>query len=145
MDLQLPADRWLLATFGPPVGPAVLYWGELLVMIALAFMLARARRTRLKFHDWLLPWFGGSAFSWVALIVVVAWLFAFDWRARSEMPGTPGRFNALQVGLVELTAAALFCLVSAIPQGLLGQPDMHVVGNGSGTPHALRWSGRPQH
>ena len=30
------------------------------------------------------------------------------------------------------------CLVSAIPQGLLGQPDMHVTGNGSAT-QALHW------
>jgi hypothetical protein len=75
-DLQLPADRWLLATFGPPVGPAVLYWGELIVMIALACGLARTRRTRLTLRDWLLLRLGFSTFSWIALLVVVAWLFA---------------------------------------------------------------------
>ena len=68
---------------GPAVGPAVLYWGELLVMIALAFVLARSGRTRLRFHQWLLLALGFSTFylSWFFLLLVVAWLFALDWRA----------------------------------------------------------------
>jgi len=37
-----------------------------------------------------------------------------------------------------LTAIALVCLVAAIPQGLLGTPDMHVAGNGSSAT-SLRW------
>jgi hypothetical protein len=138
LSQQLASDRWLLATWGPSVGPAVLYWGELLVMVAVAYALARTRRTRLKFRDWLLLGLGFSTFSWVALLVVVAWLFAFDWRTRSAMPPVRWQFNLLQVALVALTAVALLCLVSAIPQGLLGQPDMHVTGNGSYTT-LLHW------
>ncbi|MEP6939218.1 MAG: hypothetical protein ABI846_05595 [Rudaea sp.] len=138
LGLQLPADRWLLVSFGPMVGPAVLYWGELLVMLAVAWALARTRRTRLRFVDWLLLGIGFSTFSWGALLIVVAWLFAFDWRSRVQPPAPRLRFNAMQIGLVVLTALALFALVSAIPQGLLGQPDMHVVGNGSDA-SALRW------
>ncbi len=138
LGLQLPADRWLLAAFGPAVGPAVLYWGELVVMIAIAFALARTRRTRLRFHDWLLLGLGFSTFSWGALLVVVAWLFAFDWRGRGELPAVSWRFNLVQVALVVLTVVALMALASAIPQGLLGQPDMHVTGNGSST-QSLQW------
>ena len=135
--LTLPADRWLLATWGPRVGPAVLYWGELLVMILVAFALSRTRRTSLKFQQWLLLGFGFSTFSWTALVVVVAWLFAFDWRARTTV-ATNRLFNLAQFALAILTVAAMLCLVSAIPQGLLGQPDMHVTGYGS-TAHALHW------
>jgi hypothetical protein len=138
LTMQLPADRWLLATFGPPVGPAVLYWGELFVMIALAYGLARTQRTRLKLHDWLLLGLGFSTFSWIALLAVVAWLFAFDWRARETLPPVRWQFNLLQVVLALLTLVALICLVSAIPQGLLGQPDMHVTGNGSYA-QSLHW------
>ena len=138
VSLRLPADRWLLATWGPTVGPAVLYWGELIVMIALAYALARTRRTRLGFRDWLLLGLGFSTFSWVALLVVVAWLFAFDWRARGQVPASARWFNLLQATLVLLTVIAILCLVSAIPQGLLGQPDMHVTGNGSDA-YLLRW------
>jgi len=135
---HLPADRWLLASFGPAVGPAVLYWGELVVMIAIAWALARTRRTKLKFRDWLLLGLGFSTFSWIALIVVVAWLFAFDWRARCETKEPWWRFDLVQVGLAVLTVVALVALVSAIPQGLLGSPDMHVTGNGSDA-QTLRW------
>ncbi|HZW51002.1 MAG TPA: hypothetical protein VFF05_04015, partial [Rudaea sp.] len=78
LALNLPENRWLLATWGPQAGPAVLYWGELIVMVLVAFALSRSRRTRLKFRDWLLLGLGFSTFSWSALIVVVVWLFAFD-------------------------------------------------------------------
>jgi len=138
LQLQLPADRWLLAAFGPPVGPAVLYWGELIVMIALAWALSRTRRTTLRFHHWLLLGIGFSTFSWLALLFVIAWLFASDWRGRSAGSAVYWRFNLIQVALVVLTVAALFALASAIPQGLAGQPDMHVTGNGSSS-QALSW------
>lgn len=138
LALNLPASRWLLATWGPQAGPAVLYWGELVVMVVLAFALARTRRTRLKFRDWLLLGLGFSTFSWTALVVVVVWLFAFDWRGRATQPKNESLFNLIQIALVLLTMFALASLVSAIPQGLLGSPDMHVVGNGS-TAQSLQW------
>ncbi|MGH8041607.1 MAG: hypothetical protein ACREPN_06135 [Rudaea sp.] len=138
VQLGLPADRWLLATWGPAVGPAVLYWGELIVMILVAYALSRSRRTRLKFRDWLLLGLGFSTFSWGALIVVVVWLFAFDWRGRSPQSANESVFNLSQIGLVLLTLFALASLISAIPQGLLGSPDMHVTGNGS-TVQSLQW------
>jgi hypothetical protein len=138
LNLQLPADRWLLAAWGPTVGPAVLYWGELIVLVLVAYALARTRRTRLGFRDWLLLGLGFSTFSWVGLAVVAGWLFAFDWRAREAMPSVRWQFNLLQVGLAILTAVALIALASAIPQGLLGSPDMHVAGNGSYAQY-LQW------
>jgi len=138
LTLQLPGDRWLLAAFGPAVGPAVLYWGELVVMIGIAWALARTRRTRLRFRDWLLLGLGFSTFSWFALLVVVAWLFASDWRARATLPTGRWPFNALQLGLALLTLVAVLCLAAAIPQGLLGQPDMHVAGNASDG-NTLQW------
>lgn len=42
------------------------------------------------------------------------------------------------MGLGLLTILALVVLVSVIPAGLLGQPDMQVVGNGSSSTE-LRW------
>jgi hypothetical protein len=37
-------------------------------------------------------------------------------------------FNAVQVALAVLTVAALLSLLSAIPNGLLGRPDMRIEG-----------------
>jgi len=136
--LNLPEDRWLLASAGPRVGPAVLYWGELAVMALVAFALSRTRRTPLRFHDWLLLGIGFSTFSWLALVIVVLWLFALDARARDQSTISDGVFNLRQLGLLLLTFVAAVALVSSIPQGLLGTPDMHVTGNGS-TANSLRW------
>jgi len=137
LALQLPRDRWLLAAFGPPVGPAVLVWGELLVLAVAAVLLARWRRSPLRAHQWLLLGLGFSTFSWLALVVIAVWLFALDWRRRSE-PASAWGFNLVQVALPLLTLVALVCMVGAIRNGLLGAPDMYVTGNGSSADQ-LRW------
>ncbi|HEY0180916.1 MAG TPA: hypothetical protein VGC30_14975 [Dokdonella sp.] len=138
LGIDLPQDRWLLATSGPTAGPAVLYWSELAVMLLVAFALSRLRRSPLRLRHWVLLGLGFSTFSWGALLVVVAWLFALDWRARAAPPVSANRFNAIQLGLAALTAAAVLSLFASIQHGLLGLPDMHVTGDGSGA-HALRW------
>ena len=92
LGIDLPADRWLLATGGPAEGPAVLYWSELVVMLLIAWALARTRRTPLTLaavdpagHRFLDILVGR------ALLLVVAWLFALDWRARVGSAARPVR------------------------------------------------------
>ncbi len=135
--ISLPGDRWLLAAFGPAVGPAVLFWGELLIAIVLAWLLSRWRRGPLRFHRWLLLVLGFSTFSWLALLVVVGWLFALRWRANNAFE-TNWKFNLAQLGLALLTLVALVCLFESIRNGLLGSPDMVVRGNGSWA-NQLQW------
>ncbi|HEU4665883.1 MAG TPA: hypothetical protein VFS55_17780 [Dokdonella sp.] len=137
LGIDLPSDRWLLATTGPAAGPAVLYWSELALALLLAWALGRLRRSPLAAWQWLLLALGFSTFSWFALLVVVAWLFALDLRARSA-PRHWVAFNLGQIGLPLLTLVALLCLLAAVQSGLLGTPDMAVAGNGSDA-HALRW------
>jgi len=137
LSLQLPHDRWLLAAYGPPVGPAVLLWGELLVMVIAAIVLSRWRHSPLRMHQWLLLGLGFSTFSWAALIVVALWLFALDARRRWA-PADALRFNLVQIALPVLTLVALLCMFNAIRNGLLGAPDMYVTGNGSDA-QLLRW------
>lgn len=141
LQINLPNDRWLLAAFGPAVGPAVLFWGELLVAILLAWLLSRWRQGPLRFHHWLLLVLGFSTFSWLALLVVVGWLFALDWRARSA-PVANWKFNLAQLGLVGLSLVALACLFESIRNGLLGSPDMMVRGNGSWSSQLLWFADR---
>ncbi len=102
LNLNLPADRWVLFTCGPAVGPAVLYWGELIITIVLAYALSRTRRTPLKLWQWLLLGFGFSTASWFALVVVVIWLFALDARERWNTRSTVA-FNLVQIALVLFT------------------------------------------
>ncbi len=60
--------------------------------------------------------------------------------ARRRLPDDIGKwtFNIVQVGLALLTLAALGGLFEAVRNGLLGQPEMQVMGNGSQA-YALRW------
>ncbi len=138
VGLILPEQRWVVATSGPRIGPAVLYWGELLVMALLAWGLSRTRRTPLRLVDWLLLGIGFSTVGWTDLVVFALWLFALDWRSRLQPDALRWKFNFVQIGLVFLTLAAAAALFSAIRTGLLGAPDLHVTGNGSYA-HSLKW------
>lgn len=130
-SLALPYGRWILFAWGRGVGPAILYWGELALFIVVALALGRVRRTPLRTRDWLLLGLGLSTFSWWVLIVFGAWLFVLDRRHEIRIQQR-WQFNAAQVLLGVFSLAALAVLVSAIPYGLLGQPDMGVI-NGSQT------------
>ncbi|MGN6328704.1 MAG: hypothetical protein ACTHL5_07170 [Rhodanobacter sp.] len=132
LTLQLPQDRWVLWTWGPTQGPAVLYWSQLVVLLLAAWLLARFAPTPLRFHHWLLLGLGFSAFAWSASALVVLWLILLGLRARAstERFGA-STFNLLQAGLAGLTVLALIVLIGAVPTGLLGLPDMHVAGQGS--------------
>jgi len=138
--VNLPEDRWVLWTWGPTAGPAVLYWSQLVVLLLVAWLLARYAPTPLRFHHWLLLGLGFSAFAWSAYALVVVWLIALGLRARHAPPERVGAvgFNLLQIALAFFTLIALVVLISAVPKGLLGLPDMHVAGNGSSA-WQLRW------
>ncbi|GAB3782279.1 hypothetical protein [Dyella agri] len=139
-ELDLPQDRWVVWTWGPTTGPAVLYWSQLAMLLLAAWLLARYAPAPLRFRHWLLLGLGFSAFAWGAFALVVAWLILTGLRARwapaEQLPAT--RFNLAQLGLALLTVLALGVLVAAVPKGLLGVPDMHVAGNGSDA-WQLRW------
>ena len=139
-SLALPHDRWVLWTFGPQAGPAVLYWSQLVVLLVVALALARFAPTPLRWWHWLLLGIGFSTFAWTAFVIVAAWLIVLGLRERSPGLAALDRtlFNSMQVLLAALTVIALSCLVASVPQGLLGQPDMRVAGNGSSA-WALHW------
>ena len=138
LRMNLPRDRWVLATRGPTLGPAVLYWAEFVVFVLLAWLLGKTRVTPLKTRDWLLLGLGFSTFSWSVLALVTAWLFVMGWRERSPVWIDSIWFNLRQVVLAVASVGVLLTLLSAIPMALLGNPDMHIVGNGSSMYH-LRW------
>ncbi len=129
--VRLGTDRWLLWTSGPGIGPAVQFWGLLLVIAMTALLLARSRLTPLGVWDWLLLGVGLSQVSiWVGALVVL-WLLALGARRRLSADIVPWRFNLTQIALVVLTIVALSALLAAVQQGLLGSPSMQVAGNGS--------------
>lgn len=139
LALGLPPQRWILATSGPRIGPAVLYWPQLAALALLAWLLGRLRLAPLASWEWFLLGLGFSTFSWPALLIVTGWLIATGWRERQSVAQWPRlRFNLLQTALALLGAIALLVLVASVPAGLLGSPDMQIAGNGSSASQ-LRW------
>lgn len=139
LTIRMPSSRWILFANGPNMGPAILFWGELLVVILLALVLGRLKGTPLKTHHWILLGLAMSTITISGFLIVVVWLFAL---AKRKSLNTEiwerWQFNLLQFGLGILTFAALVSLFSIIPSGLLGSPDMHIVGNHSNA-HMFNW------
>jgi hypothetical protein len=131
MNMTLPQNRWLLGTSGPRLGPAVLYWPELVVLILFALILGRIDWTPLRSWHWLLLGLGFSTFNWPVLGVVVLWLLSSGARERWRSHIPWWRYNTMQVLFAGFTVVALLSIVFSLPGGLLGTPDMHVTGNGS--------------
>ena len=136
--LELPASRWLLFATGPPVGPAILYWAELIALIGAALVLGRLAIAPLRTHHWLLLGIGFSTFSWLAFAVVVLWLLAHGARRKWGEQLSRRLYNTTQVGFGLLTLAAFAAILTGVPHGLLGAPDMSVRGYESAG-RALTW------
>ncbi|HEX7260610.1 MAG TPA: hypothetical protein VF258_02250, partial [Luteolibacter sp.] len=138
ISFSLGHDRWVLLTGGPRFGPAVLFWGVLIVILLLSVALGKLPLTPVKAWQWFLLLIGLSQIPVVGGIVVAGWLLAVGWRASAGPKLDDTRFNLLQVALAVLTLAALSLLLEAVRHGLLGLPDMQIAGNGSG-PYELNW------
>ena len=132
LGITMPRSRWILGTSGPKLGPAVMYWSELVAMILFALILGRIGLTPLKTRHWLLLGLGFSTFSWGMLALVVVWLVACGAREKIKADAMSWwQFDLVQIAIGGLTVIALLGIVSALPQGLLGTPDMHIAGHGS--------------
>ncbi len=138
IELELGRNRWTLLAGGPRLGPAVLFWSTLLVIVLVAVGLSRVPFTPLRMHHWLLLGIGLSQVPVAMAAVAVGWLLALGLRGRSEPKLRPVSFDLMQIGLALLTLLALGFLFAAIKQGLLGLPEMQISGNGSSA-YNLRW------
>lgn len=143
LKLQLPEGRWLLAVGGPAMGPALLFWGVLLVIVLVAIFLGRSGVAPVATWQWLLLGIGMSTVNSAGSILVVLWFVAMARRAVLDTSDlSRSNLQLLQVGLVFLTLLALGALVSTIPMSLLSTPDMQVVGNQSSAAQLLWYQDR---
>ena len=138
VTFHMPDNRWILFTGGPRLGPAVLFWSYVIVVVLVAVGLGKTALTPLRTLDWLLLGLGLTQVPAGVAIIVVGWLLALGTRGR-KTPQKTFVFNGIQLLLVILTAAALVGLYTAIERGLLGIPDMQIAGNHS-TRFQLNWS-----
>ncbi|MEI6341370.1 MAG: hypothetical protein WCR07_05395 [Verrucomicrobiota bacterium] len=132
-------DRWVLWASGPQRGPAVRFWGVLLLSLLGAVALGRIPRSPLGTVSWMLLLVGLTQAHLVAAMVSIGWFFLVRWRGEPSFPSTrPVAHNLLQVALVVLTAATVGILLFVVGEGLLGSPRMFILGNQS-TRTLLRW------
>ncbi len=134
LHVTLPTDRWPLFVGGPRLGPAVLFWGVMLVVVGVALLLARIPGLPLTTLDGVLLGLGMSLCNLPSTMLVAAWLLILLVRQRSaDRLGTvsDSGFKIIQVLIALTSIVALSALVASVPQGLLGTPSMQIVGNGS--------------
>lgn len=137
--INVPDDRWILWTHGPRRGPAVRFWLILIGSLLAAVALGRLEWSPLRTVEWMLLVIGLTQVPLPAALTVVAWLFFLAWRGRESFGSVRGwEYNLLQWFLVALTAGALGILVTAVGEGLLGQPEMFIAGDNSSR-SSLQW------
>lgn len=137
LNVRLGQDRWPLWVSGPKMGPAVLFWGVLLVIVLLSVGLGKIPLTPLRHWQWFLLLVGLSQIPLPAALIVVGWLMLLGWRG-GKTCADDGAFNALQIGLGGMTLFALAVMFFAVSHGLLDDPDMLITGNQS-SPYSLNW------
>ncbi|MFK7963259.1 MAG: hypothetical protein AB8C46_04755 [Burkholderiaceae bacterium] len=140
LAVVFPKDRWTLWTDGPRLGPAVLIWGVLAVLLVLSIALAKASAKQLPLGvvSWFLLAIGLSQVTVFAWILVVVWLFLLAARPRLADNLEPFSHNSLQIVIAGLTVLSLGILLWAVQQGLLGRPEMQIAGYGSSA-YRLNW------
>ncbi len=138
-SLGVGEDRWVLWASGPRRGPAVRFWVILLTSLLTALALGRIPKSPLRSLQWMLLMIGLTQVPLWAAFTVIGWFFLLQWRGHERFQTLHWmEYNASQVGLVALTATALGILLFAVSAGLLGNPKMFILGNGS-TSTLLRW------
>ncbi|REJ95999.1 MAG: hypothetical protein DWQ35_05425 [Planctomycetota bacterium] len=137
--LQVPESRWVLWAAGPRRGPAVRFWTILVVAVLVALALGQIPLSPLGRAAWVLLALGLTQVHVLAAMFVVGWLFLLAWRGSTDHEQTnPWAFNLLQLSIVLATIIALVILTVVVGEGLLGDPEMFIVGNGSSQTN-LNW------
>jgi hypothetical protein len=135
---SVPADRWLLLTWGPTTGPAVMFWSMLLVLVGLAVAGARLVASPLSVPAWIALAIGAGQAGLAPALTVLGFIVATAARERAGARLSGWKFNFAQVIYVIFAVAAVATMLAAVRNGLLGRPSMMVQGNQS-SDLMLRW------
>jgi hypothetical protein len=130
--------RWVWFVRGPQQGPAILFYSELLIILLVAIALGLSKLTPLSIFKWIVLGLGLSQSGLIPCVIIVAWFAALQYRKLKGALLSGGAFNCLQIVLVLLTVFSSGAIIYAVQHGLLGHPDMQIVGNGSNS-YFLRW------
>ncbi len=131
-EVNFPESRWVLLLGGPMMGPAMLFWGVMIVVLMLAAGIARIPGIALTRTDALLLAAGLSLCNIGATLLVALWLTLLAMRPRwLEAIASAATKNLLQILTGGLTVITVLVLIYSVPEALLSTPDMHIEGNES--------------
>lgn len=136
--IDLSRQRWVLWAKGPLLGPAILYWGELLAFILLALLVSRVKFSPLSTVNWIVLGFGLSLSNWGVLMLIGLWFASITASGYRSKEMSRLSYNASQFCLYALSIVAILSLLSVVPISLLSSPSMGVEGNYSYGNH-LQW------
>lgn len=138
-EVQFPESRWVLLLGGPMMGPAMLFWGVMIVVLVLAAGIARIPGIALTRTDALLLAAGLSLCNMGATLLVAVWLLLLAIRPRwLETIASAATKNLVQILTGSLTVITVLVLIYSVPEALLSTPDMHIEGNGSSA-YFFKW------
>jgi hypothetical protein len=137
VSVTMPARRWALLLGGRGMGPVVLFWSFLIVSALVCLGLSKTGLAPLSWGAWFLLSVGMIQASLMGSALVAGWFLVVGLRG-AHVPKKWRDFQLAQMALAALTLMAAVALFMAIKQGLLGQPDMQIAGNGSYA-SLLRW------
>ncbi|MDR7335379.1 hypothetical protein [Roseateles asaccharophilus] len=141
LQLHVPEDRIVLAVGGPLIGPAVLIWGVLIVVLVLAWFAPRGLPGIMNRPAWIILALGVAPVSMWALAVLAGWFALLEARRRWALAVPDAkRWQRIlvQLLLVLWTLFAIGALLDVLRTGLLGYPDLMVAGPESSS-HLLSW------
>ena len=126
---NIPQNRWILFTGGPVMGPAVLFWSYLVVIVIAGILLGRIKWTPLGTTSWILLGLGLTQVIPILAIIIAGWFLAIGIRKKTVQNQRAWIFNTTQLMLVIWFVFAMTGLWFSIQRGLLGIPDMQIQGN----------------
>lgn len=139
MTMSYPEDRWTLYLGGPTLGGAVMFWAVIAVVLLVAIAISRLPNMPVTTTDAILLSLGATLTNLWALLFAGAWFLAIWVRSRKrEIDRIKFFYYLKQIAYITLSVTGFSMLVSAVPTALLGQPNMHIAGYGSG-PFTFRW------
>lgn len=132
--VEFPPNRWVLFLGGPTMGPAMLFWGVMIVVLVLAAGIARIPGIALTRTDALLLAAGLALCNLEATLLVAVWLLLLAVRPRwLESMNTAASKNLVQILTGFITVVTVLVLIASVPAALLSSPEMHIEGNDSGS------------
>lgn len=127
LSMTIPENRWIIASGGAHLGPSVMVWALVILMMLLGYCLSRYTMIPIRIYDWILLALGMSTVFPFSLLVVIAWFGILIKRSEWNYQGKRRWvFNTIQVLLAIFTLCVFGLLIGNISYGLIGAPNMWI-------------------